>query len=365
MCRGEKCGPILRVVATMLAGPALACALSGCDSDMRHHTSTWPVHYNGGQFENPPGSPQRQGGVPAFVGFLLGRVFAGRPPEIPPGHVLAKEAVVAGLMRNRDRDSVTWLGHSTTLIRLDGKTVLTDPFLGDYASPLPPLGPRRFVAPALGVADLPQVDVVIVSHNHYDHLDAATVEALPGKEHITAAVPLGMGDFFRARGYTDVRELDWGESTRVDSLSITATPAIHFSRRGLFDYNRVLWCSFVLATPSRRVFFAGDTAYGPVYRRIGERHGPFDLAVLPIGAYEPRGVMVAAHATPEEALTIARDIHARRALGIHWGTIVLTAEPPFEPPLRFLMAAAAAGLDSDAAWLMAVGETRAIIGDWF
>lgn len=311
-----------------------------------------------GTFRNPQGSPERQGGTLAFARFVVSRFFDRRPPKPPAGHVLPKAAVHEGLARHRQHDSVTWIGHSTTLLHLNERWVVTDPFFGTHASPLPPLGPKRFVAPALEPHELPPVDVMVVSHNHYDHLDDATVRNWPGKERVVVVVPLRLGRFFRERGYRNVRELNWWESTRIGSLTITATPAIHFSRRGLFDYNHTLWASFVLTTERHNVFFAGDTAYGPVFHDIGERYGPFDLALLPIGAYEPLAFMRANHLTPEEAATAARDIRADAAIGIHWGTIILTPEAPFEPPLRFLLAMASGGFHDPGNSIVAIGETR-------
>jgi L-ascorbate metabolism protein UlaG (beta-lactamase superfamily) len=246
-------------------------------------------------------------------------------------------------------------------MRLGGRTVLTDPFLTDYASPLAGVGPRRYVPPGLAIGDLPLIDLIVVSHNHYEHLDLRTIAALPERERTTVVVPLGLGRYFATRGFRDVRELGWYGATRVGPLAVKALPAIHFSKRGLFDRNRTLWASFAIeAEDGSRLYFGGDTAYGPVFAEIGEREGPFDLAMLGIGAYEPRAVMSASHATPEEAVRIARDLGARRIVGMHWGTIVLTPEPPFEAPARFRAAAEALGYAADEVWLLRIGESRSL-----
>ena len=264
-------------------------------------------------------------------------------------------------------ESLTWLGHACFLIRTAGFAILTDPFLSDYASPLPGLGPKRYVPPGLAVEDLPDLDAVVISHNHYDHLDARSVEEISSKVRGAAAavVPSGLGSFFASRRYSDVRELGWGEGTLLrrspssslssSSVSLSCLPCIHFSGRTPLDRNATLWCSWSIVSPSLRLFFAGDTGYGPVFEDLGREHGPFDVALLPIGAYEPASIMRSVHLNPEEAVTAGRDLRASTLVAMHWGTIVLTDEPPFEPPAR---SRAAAGYPDERAWVMKIGETR-------
>jgi N-acyl-phosphatidylethanolamine-hydrolysing phospholipase D len=320
-----------------------------------------PWHHTGAGFRNPPGSPAPGGDAAAWRRFFWRRFASRSEVELPKGHVLPQTEALAGIAGGRgDRDRLTWLGHASFLLRLEGRTILTDPYLSAYASPLPPLGPRRFSPPGLPVERLPAVDILLLSHNHYDHLDLSTIAMLASKEQVAAVVPLGLGRYFRARGYVRVQELDWYQELRLGELSITALPAIHFSKRTPFDRNRTLWTGYALQARSRRVYFAGDTAYGPVFEELGRQLAPFDLALLPIGAYEPRLLMQGSHTTPEEALRIAGDLRARRIVGMHWGTIRLTDEPPFEPPERFRAAATAAGYGEDQAWLMRIGETRAL-----
>ena len=271
-------------------------------------------------------------------------------------------------------ESLTWLGHACFLIRTAGFTILTDPFLSDYASPVAGLGPKRYVPPGLAIDDLPPIDAVVVSHNHYDHLDDRSVREISlkvkreGEGAAAAIVPAGLGAFFSSRGYSDVRELAWGEGTLLrnssssspsSSISLSCLPSIHFSSRTPFDRNATLWCSWSIVSPSLRLFFAGDTGYGPVFRDLGRAHGPFDVALLPIGAYEPASIMRPFHLNPEEAVAAGRDLRASTLVAMHWGTIVLTDEPPFEPPVRFRAAARAAGYADERAWVMRIGETRA------
>jgi L-ascorbate metabolism protein UlaG (beta-lactamase superfamily) len=201
---------------------------------------------------------------------------------------------------------------------------------------------------------------LIVSHNHYDHLDTKTIEALPNKAAIAVVVPLGLGGFFRLRGFHDVTELDWHQRVEKSGVTVTCLPAIHRSARGLIDRNRTLWAGFALETPERRIYFGGDTGYGPIFAETGRRYGPFDLAILGIGCYAPRAAMHMNHCDPEEAVRLARDLGASHVLAMHWGSIVMTEEPPFEPPIRFRAAAEAAGYGRNEAWLPRIGETRAL-----
>ena len=341
---------------------ALPLALAGCASDPMATAPGRPWHHTDDGFRNPPGSPTRAGDFGDWASFFYRGLSRREAVPLPDGHVLPEAEVLAGLRTNGGSggDSVTWLGHAAFLIRIAGRTILTDPFLSEHASPLPPLGPRRFAPPGLTAARLPQIDLLLLSHNHYDHLDLPTIEALPDKAEIEVIAPLGLGRYFTAHGYHRVRELDWGDEVDLGPLAVRALPAIHFSRRTLLDRNRTLWTGYVLEGAGRRLYFAGDTAYGPVFREIGPEAGPIDLALLPIGAYAPRELMRASHATPEEAVEIARELGAQRLVAMHWGTIQLADESPFEPPERFRPAAHAAGYGDDEAWVMRIGETRAI-----
>ncbi|MGZ6988219.1 MAG: MBL fold metallo-hydrolase, partial [Thermoanaerobaculia bacterium] len=232
------------------------------------------------RFRNLRGSLPQTAGLAEFVPFFLRRARDLRPPPVPPGHVMPT-AEAKALLARTGPESLTWLGHATFLLRTGGKTILTDPFLSDRASPFAGLGPKRYVPPGLPFEALPKIDAIVISHNHYDHLDARAIERFSSKEKIAALVPSGLGDFFLRRGYRDVRELRWEESARLGGVVFTALPCIHFSGRTPFDRNATLWCSWSIVSPSLRVFFAGDTGYGPVFAETGARHGPFDLALVP------------------------------------------------------------------------------------
>ncbi|MEO6443998.1 MAG: MBL fold metallo-hydrolase [Gemmatimonadaceae bacterium] len=261
---------------------------------------------------------------------------------------------------------VTWVGHSSFLIQLDGVNLLTDPMWSDRASPLSFLGPKRLVPPGIPFDALPPIDAVLLSHNHYDHLDAPTVRHLARRYPDTAwFTPLGIAPFVRARGASSVAELDWWEEASLGGVRVACTPAQHFSARGLRDRGRTLWCGWSIMGPTRRVFFAGDSAYHPEFVRIGERHGPFDITMLPVGAYEPRWFMQPVHMTPEEGVRAHLDVcapHESRGstvmVPMHWGTFRLTDEPMDEPPARARAAWDAEGLPERALWLLSHGETR-------
>jgi len=235
---------------------------------------------------------------------------------------------------------ITWVGHATFLIQAGPVNVLTDPVWSDTVSPIPGLGPRRLVAPGLAFDALPPIDIVLLSHDHYDHLDAPTVRRL-ARRHPGAAwiAPVGYRRWLRRRGVRQIRELDWWEPTRPDvagvTVTVTALPVQHWTRRTPIDTGRRLWASFGLETPDARIYFAGDSGYCPAFSEIGGRMGPFDAALLPIGAYEPRWFMRTAHMDPDEAVQAWHDLGASgRLVAMHWGTFVLTDEPVLEPPAR-------------------------------
>jgi N-acyl-phosphatidylethanolamine-hydrolysing phospholipase D len=338
----------------------VSLVLSGCGSPGPHIEGA-PEHHVEGGFRNPSGSPEYDGSLSDTISAYTDRIWegiTGYEPTLSPEYTLAPDQVREGLKRVDGRDALTWLGHASFLIELGGRTILTDPFLSEYATGSPPFGPKRATPPALSVGELPQIDILVVSHNHYDHLDAPTIEALPGREEIHVIVPLGMGTFFTERGYSKVTELDWYEETVVGSVSVTAVPSVHGSGRGLFDRNEVLWAGYVFGDGAKQVYFAGDTAYGPVYPEIGRKMGPVDYALVPIGVYEPRRRMKSRHVDPGEAVRIGRDLQAKTIVGMHWGTIRLSDEAFEEPPRRFRQVANESGFTEETAWVLKIGESR-------
>ncbi|MGQ0620165.1 MAG: MBL fold metallo-hydrolase [Panacagrimonas sp.] len=266
----------------------------------------------------------------------------------------------AWLAANRGQDTFTWIGHASFLIQMGGLNILTDPVLSKRTSPVQWAGPGRLAPLGLTFDELPKVDVVLVSHNHYDHLDEPTVRKLAKRDAPTFVVPLKLREWFERRRIQHVTELDWWQSTEVHGLRVHAVPAQHFSGRGATDRNRSLWCGFVFERGARRYYFAGDTGYGPDFGDIGRCFAPIDVAMIPIGAYDPRSFMRPVHVDPEEAVQIHRDVGSRLSLAMHWGTFRLTLEPLDEPPLRLAAALKSAGVGPDRFRVLVHGETLAM-----
>jgi N-acyl-phosphatidylethanolamine-hydrolysing phospholipase D len=244
--------------------------------------------------------------------------------------------------------AVTWIGHATVLAQFGGLNVLTDPMFSERASPLSLLGPKRHAPPGLALTQLPHVDVVLVSHNHYDHLDDDSVRALnaqPGGPPLFI-VPLGLRAWLAERGITSAVELDWWQSHAVaaagGAVEFALTPVQHWSGRSLTDRMETLWGGYAVFAPDFHLYFTGDTGYSRDFADIGQRYAPrqrvqdgggFDLALIAIGAYEPRWFMASQHVNPAEAVQIHHDLRAKHSIGVHWGTFELTDEALDEPPL--------------------------------
>ena len=265
--------------------------------------------------------------------------------------------------------AVTWLGHSTVLLQIGGLNVLTDPIWSERASPVGFAGPKRLVPVPIELEALPPIDIVLISHNHYDHLDRRTVKKLARRSADTEwLMPLGLAGLLQKWGAKRVREMDWWARMDVRGVRFGCTPAQHFSARGLGDRSKTLWCGWALASNTQGVYFAGDTALFPEFTAIGERFGPFDLSILPIGAYEPRWFMQRVHMNPEDAIEAYRALSsgARSNVGggrgavlpIHWGTFRLTDEAMTEPPERFRQRWAEAGFAAEDLLLLKHGESR-------
>ncbi len=256
--------------------------------------------------------------------------------------------------------TVTWVGHATLLVQMQRVTFLTDPTWSDRPSPVPLIGPSRYVPPGLAIEDLPPIDFVIISHNHYDHLDLPTLTTLAKRRPETVFyVPLGNEALLRKHKITNVKALDWGQRAVFQGVTVHCLPAQHWSKRSFNDDRRALWSSWAVTSKERRFYFAGDTGYFPEFKTIGRHLGPFDLVALPIGAYAPRAMMAESHMNPEEALQAAIDLKAKHALGIHFGTFDLSDEPLAEPPERFKSAAVNAQFEVNDTWVFDIGETRA------
>lgn len=309
---------------------------------------------------------ERRGG---FVRWQWDRLTTTLPPDPRPGALGLAEPNVAYPRAPAGQLRITWVGHATLLLQVAGLNILTDPIWGRRASPLRWAGPARLVPPGVAFDRLPPIDAVLLSHDHYDHLDDYTVRRL--HEHFGDGVrwftPLGYLPWFARRGVRSVTELDWWQEAELParnaSLRVVALPAQHWARRNPLVRENRSWASWAVvpthggpAGPS--VYFGGDSGYSPSFAEIGKRFGPFDAAILPIGAYEPRWFMRAVHMNPEEAVQAFRDLGSAGVMvAMHWGTFRLADEAPLEPPVRLRAAWTAAGLTPDDLWILGHGET--------
>lgn len=273
------------------------------------------------------------------------------------------------LARPDPAGQATWLGHASVLLQMQGLNIITDPIFSTRASPLSWLGPSRRTPPALTPQTLPPIDIVLISHDHYDHLDLASLRALasqPGGSPLFV-VPLGNADLLRETGISRVREVDWWQTLTLParpgarSLQLTAVPVQHWSSRNpLRARNQRLWSGYVIGDGRRQALFAGDTGYSEDFREIARRLGGIDFAMLPIGAYEPRDFLHPQHISPDEAVRIHRELGAKLSMGIHWGTFVLSAEAIQQPGIALAAARQQQGVAEAEFPRWAIGETRSL-----
>nr|WP_238319472.1 MBL fold metallo-hydrolase [Xanthomonas maliensis] len=296
--------------------------------------------FRNGRFRNALPTALSQPGLLAGVR-LLWEVLFNKPARAVPSQPLPVVPLTAAQLRDAPDRSLFRLGHSTVLLKLRGGLWLTDPVFSLRASPVPFVGPKRFHAPPIALDDLPPLAGVILSHNHYDHLDRATIRALASRVGVFVA-PLGVGDLLVRWGVdpAKVQQLDWWQSVDVSGITLTATPSRHFSGRGLFDRDRTLWCSWAIQDDDLRLFFSGDGGYGPHFKTIGQRLGPFDLALIENGAYDAMWPDV--HMQPEQTMQAFVDLGGRSLLPIHNGTFDLALHVWSEPFERIVALAAAA-----------------------
>jgi len=292
----------------------------------------FPKHFNGKRFFNPD-APQAPGYLEALRWKLTNR------PEPSPRFVADVEQSIP--LRRVDGNGlrITLVNHSTVLLQQQGSNILTDPIWSERASPLSWIGPRRRRKPGVRMEDLPCIDVVLISHNHFDHLDLPTLRQLVARGDSTFVVPARLARLLRSENIGPTHELDWGELLSLKNFTVYSVPALHFSARGIYDRNRTLWCGYVIECRERLVYFAGDTAFGPHFAQIREKFGSPRLALLPIGAYEPRWFMSRVHMAPEEAVKAHRILAAETSIAIHHGTFRLSDEG-IDTPKKELIASA-------------------------
>jgi L-ascorbate metabolism protein UlaG (beta-lactamase superfamily) len=338
------------VIAALLTGVfvAAACSTRGFSSfggkldGKRLERARRSPQFDGKEFKNPLPTHML---VPGTFWQMVRHQFFGdeqREPGPPLPVIERTRQDYAALPATGLR--ATWIGHATVLLEIDGARVLTDPIWSERASPSTLVGPRRFHAPPIALEALPPVNAVVISHDHYDHLDMDTIQALAARA-THFAVPLGIGAHLEAWNVPagQIHELDWGESTTLAGITLTATPARHYSGRNPLRANRTLWASWVIHGPQHRVFFSGDTGYFDGFAKIGERHGPFDLTLVKIGASDPTWKEI--HMTPEEAVQTHLDVRGRMLLPVHWGTFNLGYHAWNQPAAAVTAAAVARGVN--------------------
>jgi len=303
-----------------------------------------------GRFTNIDGSVPSHG----FLEFLKWRIIdAPKARKAAKGEKPAQRIENDGefLRSNTTKPTVTWIGHSTALIQIPGLNILTDP---NFSLSLG-MGRKRLVPLGLNLKDLPRIDVVLISHSHYDHLDKETIRKLSPSVHFL--VPKGFKSWFASLGRDKCEELDWGQKTEISGVNFWFLPLNHWSRRGLTDMNKRLWGAWLIQAGEKKILFAGDSGYFGGFSQIGSFFPGITIAILPIGAYEPRWIMKDNHMNPEEAIQAFQDLNAHILVPIHWGTFKVSDEPMDEPPQKLLKAAEALGISKDKIKILKIGET--------
>lgn len=335
----RRLGTLLLFVA---AGLCLAPSLIPPFLDRVYYEGPRSNHFDGERFFNPgpPSESAAHGGPARFMNRFIGSSERARwPEEVPVAPTVPPRRVDGATML------VTWIGHATVLVQTSGLNILTDPIWSERASPFSFAGPKRVRAPGVRFEDLPRIDLVLVSHNHYDHMDLPTLKRLWKRDRPLVVTSLGNDAILRKAG-VESRAFDWGQGTSLacptharPACAVTVEPVHHWGSRWGTDRNRALWSGFSLRFPGGNVFFAGDTGFGDGgWAAEAARHGPYRLAILPVGAYLPRDVMQANHMDPDEAVRVFETLKPAMALGMHWGTFQLTFEGIDDPPRRLAAA---------------------------
>tara|TARA_X000001036_G_C20605122_1_gene776613 strand:+ start:258 stop:1247 length:990 start_codon:yes stop_codon:yes gene_type:complete len=315
-------------------------------------------HLSDGTFRNPEGSPERDKNIKWSY-----RKFNAERKKIeinyPKDHIVPRNEVLKNLEENKNEDYVAWIGHATFLIKLGNTTIITDPLFSDHTGPFGMFGPKRYIEPAIKLNEVPKTDLLILSHDHYDHLDLPSIKNFPHKK-TKVIVPLKMSKYFNS--FNDVNELDWYDEIMVNKdIKVTLLPAVHWGKRTLWDTNKKLWANFLIEHKGKKILFCSDTGFGEIYKELGSKYGPIDLTLINIGAYDFKKMGIEKsiyHTTPEEALQVARDLKSKKIIGMHWGTVVLSLEPIMEPPKRFKDGAKKFGYSKDDAIIFKIGELK-------
>ena len=314
-------------------------------------------HLADGTFRNPEGSPKRDPNIKWSY-----KIFNEERKKIkidfPKDHVIPRSKVLKDLNENFNNDYVAWIGHATFLIKLGNNTIITDPLFSKNTGPLI-FGPKRYVEPAIKLEEIPNTDIFLLTHNHYDHLDVNAVRNFPHKD-AKVITPLKLSKYFNR--FKDVNELDWYQKIKINNeLQITLLPAVHWSKRSLFDTNKTLWGNYLIEYKDKKILFACDTGVGNIYKDLGDKYGPIDITFINIGAYNffpimPEKDKSVYHTNPEQALSLARDLKSKKVIGMHWGTVILSLEPIMEPPERFKKNSEKFGFKKNDAIIFKIGQ---------
>jgi L-ascorbate metabolism protein UlaG (beta-lactamase superfamily) len=320
--------------------------------DAQHQVASNSTFFNGQHFHNL--SPSRPKTFWDVIKWQISR----DSPEWPTWHRNSHFLLPPLLVRDKHKVLVTFINHATVLLQYDHINVLTDPIWSDRASPVSWAGPKRVRAPGLPLSSLPPIHVVLLSHNHYDHMDVHTLQLLHKRFHPYFLVGLGNQAFLRKQGLSKVIELAWWQSFSLKKHRFIFVPAQHFSGRGLFDRNKSLWGGYILSTALGSIYFAGDTAWGKHFALIHKRYAPIIFSMLPIGAYLPRTFMRSSHLSPREAVQALQAVHSRFAIGIHFDTFASLSDDPFQQaPLALKKALDHAGIDHDRFRALGFGQS--------
>ena len=336
-------------ILVVLSLSSASCAAQNINPDKPHHTE------NG--FRNPDLKDDH--GFFDFLRWRWQRLWKDIPGADAYDFPMAKNDPEF-LRANNTKKTLTWIGHATLLLQIDGVNILTDPHFSKRSSPVQWAGPERVVPPGISIEDLPPVHIVVISHDHYDSLDKQTILNLYYREdgkNTVFFVPLGMKKWFDSIGIDSAIDMDWWETYTMNSLKIIATPMQHWGKRSPFSRNEHLWASWIIMSDDFRFYFGGDTGYSSHFEETGNRYVPFDLSALPIGAYEPRWFMKNHHINPEEAVQAHKNLRSKKSIAMHWGTFMLTDEPLDEPPQRLKAAVTNEGLPDEDFLILKHGET--------
>jgi N-acyl-phosphatidylethanolamine-hydrolysing phospholipase D len=334
--------------------------LTGCaTSDIQENSLPLPAHHDGNGFKNIYANPHH--GFGTFIKWRFGLGPDEKAP-VPPDSLepYRPQSVKVDTFKIQHPDinkiQITWIGHSSFLIQVMGRNILTDPVFSKRVSPVSFLGPKRQAPLPLGLKDLPPIDAVIISHDHYDHLDKATIKFLGNKPKYF--VPLKLLTWFNDLDITNVVEMDWWDSAVFDSIRFIEVPAQHFSGRAPFEFNKTLWAGWLIETAKGKIYFAGDTGYSPHFREIAQKVGKIKVVLMPIGAYRPRWFMKTMHMDPPDAVQCFIDLDAEYAIGMHWGTFKQSDEPLAEPPVYLDMETRSNGIKEGRIITLRFGETK-------